>query len=169
VIFVPASPSMEWRLTGAEGDDGIEYLPPEAGGGGPAAMRVSSDYDGGARLGIGRPARPGEAYAASPAEGAEMPGEALHCSRLSGMRVDDAQGIIAARGLVAEWRTVRTGLLGGGTMESLNPAGIADWYVTDTTPWAPGEVLVWVDEAPPLLIPAVERLRNVGCPAGGAR
>lgn len=163
VQFLPVSPSLEWQVVATAGD--VEFVPP-ARPGDLAAIRLPAEPQHPAELVVGRPAGPDEEYVSSPALGAEAPGEVLHCSRIYGMRVPDALDVLGERGLSARWRNDEGAYL---------PVDeVLDWYVSNSAPWALGEVHLWVGPEPPepqerwLSADALATLTD-DCPAGAGR
>src|SRR5438105_2140487 len=149
--LLPVSPSLVGKVVfeddSADGNgSAIETLyDPNAGcttPGGlecPIGLRIPVDFTGHATIALGRAAQPGEVYASS--NDAWAPGEALHCSGLLGMTVQQALPVLAQRGLTAVWRSTDASIDNG---NGIDPAIISDLYVTEATPLAEGQVFVWV-------------------------
>ncbi|TYB46278.1 hypothetical protein [Actinomadura chibensis] len=152
LTMVPASPSVAGHVVMQGGDASIKPIVSKgcySGGGGDtciSGLRVPIGFKGEAEFAIGRPARPGEKYDST--NSAFTPGEALHCVDIRGLTVDAALPRIQKRHVKA---TVFN-------YDSKGPEGYVNvgrdkipgnWYVLDAEPWAPGEVLLFVQETRP--------------------
>jgi hypothetical protein len=150
--LLPVSPSFVGKFV-FQGDSGdgqgpaIETLfDPNAGcttPGGlscPIGLKIPVDYQGHADLALGRAAQPGETYAS--ANDAYAPGEALHCSGLRGMTVDQALPLLARLGVTAVWRSNDPAVDNNG--KGIDPSTIAAQYVNDAVPVATGQAMIWV-------------------------
>jgi hypothetical protein len=114
VHLVPASPSAVGTLVStSEPASGAQIQALVGGtcvtgGGGPGAcpigVKIPVDFTGQGSITLGRPAEPGEAYAA--ANDAFAPGESLHCSGLLGQQVAAALPQLKADNITARWRFV---------------------------------------------------------------
>jgi hypothetical protein len=168
VILVPASPSIVGTIgamyaEGVQGGD-VEILHEEGAcftpGGGdkcPVGLKIVNDFDGRLNIEIGRRAAPGEPYAM--ATEAFAPGEALHCSGVRGQTVRDALPALADSGVRVIWRTIGK----GDDVQGMDPATIADQYVTDSQARAEGEVWIWVWPTRPNFNPKVTAMLDRGC------
>jgi len=123
-------------------------------------VRVPLDYRGELGIAIGRRARPGEQYQSS-ALSAQLPGEALHCADIEGKRIRDILPVLRQRHLRAHWRLGDPGVV-------VPLERVLDLSVGDTSPWAPGDVMIIaVTEQPDLsgLNPDFLALMRRGCPS----
>lgn len=108
---------------------------------------VPADFHGSAVIGIGRPARPGEQYETTAGSSFD-PEEALH--GLSGLVLGHPIGKILP--LLAERHVIVTQCRLGSGSGTCDPSHMPDsWYIQSVTPWAPGQVIVWIGPkaAPP--------------------
>jgi hypothetical protein len=148
--LVPVSPGSVGHVVGV----GESQYHPQPGGieplqEGPCAqpectigLRIPDAYSGHADIFLGRPARPGESYGATPALGALAPGEPLHCSSLLGATVAVAMPVLEEKNLsVARWRITEEGVW------STGPAPAGD-RVVSIDPLAPGKVDLIVQSGP---------------------
>jgi hypothetical protein len=168
VVLVPASPGIVGTIgamyaEGVQGGD-VEIRHEEGAcftpGGGdqcPVGLKIVNDFDGRLNIEIGRPAAPGEPYAM--ATEAFAPGEVLHCSGVRGETVRDALPALADRGVRVIWRTIGK----GDDVQGIDPATIADQYVTDSQARAEGEVWIWVWPTRPNFNPKVTAMLDRGC------
>jgi hypothetical protein len=120
-------------------------------------LRIVNDFDGRLTVEIGRPAAPGEPYAM--ATEAFAPGEVLHCSGVRGKTVREALPVLADRGVRVIWRTIGK----GDDVRGINPATIADQYVTDSEAHTQEEVWIWVASERPNFNPKVTAMLDRGC------
>jgi hypothetical protein len=125
------------------------------GGGCPIGLRIPTKYVGHADITLGRRAEKGEQFV-SAADGFG-PGEALHCSALLAATVDQAVPVLKDRGLRAIWR------LQDGS--DVDPRTIPNYFVTEATPWAEGEVLMWASSEPTTPPARYLEALNRGCQA----
>ena len=112
---------------------------------------IPANFTGHADVGVGRAAKPGEAYRS--ADSAFGAGEALHGAGVFNQPVSVAAPIVAAKGLTAEWRV---GL--GPPNLSTAPAGD---YVVDGIPISSTTVMLMVEPTPLAAPDLVEA--NSGC------
>jgi hypothetical protein len=161
--LVPASPSIVGTVAAIVTDsrDKIRTITAvgkcwTGGAGGatcPVGVRIPIGFHGSAEVAFGRAARPGERYQTT-WDDATAPGEALHGLRISGRPVAAVLSMLSARHVTApQYRhTIPTGTTSEGTAgftEALRPGQVPPtWHVYGATPWAPGEVLLWVGPSP---------------------
>lgn len=155
IQFVPASPSLVNRQAAsyqAPGNDPRvrwSYRRASSVEHDLVTVRVPLDYQGELGITIGRRARPGEPYQ-SAAVSAQLPGEALHCAEAEGKPIRDLLPVLQQRGLRARWHiSTPTGRSHTPTGRLVPLEQVLDWWVADTTPWAPGEVLIGATRQPP--------------------
>lgn len=141
IQFIPSSPSLVNRqVAGYQtpgGDDRVRWSYRQASSveHDLVSVRVPLDYHGELGIAIGRRVRPGEHYE-SAAVSAQLPGEALHCADVEGKPIREILPILQQRHLQARWHiTTPTGRF-------VPLEQVLDWWVADTTPWAPGEVMI---------------------------
>jgi hypothetical protein len=121
---------------------------------------IPATFTGSGSIILGRPAQPGEQYAATGS--AFAPGETLHCSGLIDAQVAAAEPILAADGITVTW-TAPTGA-GGETIVTTTPP--ADNYIWNATPIAPNEVRLQTEPTLPSAAFDAQNARyNQGCPA----
>ncbi|GAA2431250.1 hypothetical protein GCM10010191_51220 [Actinomadura vinacea] len=150
--MVPASPSVAGSVVMRDGGEEIKEIREKgcySGGGGDTCvrgLRVPVGFKGKATIAIGRPARPGEQYNST--NSAFTPGEALHCLDIRGLTVDAALERIKKRKVTA---TVFNYDSGGpqGYVNVGRDKIPGNWYVLDADPWAPGEVMFFVQKDRP--------------------
>jgi hypothetical protein len=145
--MVPASPSIVGTVVyigePASSPD-IETITAQGrcytGGGGsacPVGVRIPVGFRGQAEVVFGRAARPGEQYESTAA--ATAPGEVMHGLRFAGDTVAQVLAMLRERHVtVPVFNYVRS----GGARNVSHVPGT--WYVYDATPWAPGQVLLFV-------------------------
>jgi hypothetical protein len=166
IQFIPSSPSLvnkevaSYQTPGGDRRVRWSYRRASRVEGDLVTVRVPLDYQGELGIAIGRRVRPGERYE-SAAISAQLPGEALHCVDVEGKRVRDIVPILQQRHLRARWHRSDQG-------EFVPLERVLDWWVDDTTPWAPGEVMLSVVPEPPdlsgLSPDYLTRMRQ-GCPS----
>jgi hypothetical protein len=166
IQFVPASPSVvDRQVAGYQTPGGDRRVRWSYRRGSSVehdlvTVRVPLDYQGELGISIGRRVRPGERYQ-SAAVSAQLPGEALHCADVEGRPIRDILPVLQQRRLRARWHiSTPTGRL-------VPLEQVLDWYVADTTPWAPGEVVIGATPQPPdrsRLSPDYLALMRRGCP-----
>ncbi|MFA1551038.1 hypothetical protein [Actinomadura chokoriensis] len=153
--FVPASPSIVGTLVMLDTSDGtkegdISVITSkgecETGGGGdqcPVGVRIRTGYTGTAEIVFARAARPGEKYNSSAPVTA--PGEAMHGMTFRGQRVGKVLAALKKRNVtVPEYRYIDAN-----ESKVLFPGQVPDtWYVHDASPWAKGQVLLFVGPEP---------------------
>lgn len=170
VKLVPVSPSLVGTLVGMGAGAGgslseikpIEGNGPcvEGGAGCPIGVEIPATFTGSGSIILGRPAQPGEQYAA--AGSAFAPGEALHCSGLIDAQVATASPILAADGINVTW-TAPTGS-GGETVVTTTPS--AQNYIWNATPIAPNQIRLQTEPTLPSAAFDAQNARyNQGCPA----
>jgi hypothetical protein len=155
--LLPVSPSFVGKFV-FEGDSGTEGGPPietlydasadcttPGGSSCPIGLRIPLGFQGHADLALGRAGQPGEEYAS--ANDGFASGEALHCSGLRGMTVQDALPVLERLGVTVVWRSYDPAVDGDGT--GIDPSTVPDQYVTDAIPKAEGQVSIWVTPDPP--------------------
>jgi hypothetical protein len=143
LLMVPGSPSVVGTLV-MGGGDGISVLTQpgrcaDPGGSAcPVGVRIPLSFHGGAQIAFARPARPGEQYTTT--GNVTAPGEAMHGMRFRGRTVASVLAMLAKRHIaVAGYRDAAT------TVPAHVPGG---WYVLGADPWAPGQVLLFVNPTP---------------------
>jgi hypothetical protein len=150
VDLVPVSASLVGTVIyTSEGDSAGMIQPLRHGsclnGGGSCAIgvKIHAGFTGHGYVTLGRPARPGEAYASQASAFAQ--GEPLHCSHLLGASVANAAGRLEARGLTVEWR----GDSPDGTSHSyvLEAAPLGS-YVWEAVMATSGKAIVWTEPKP---------------------
>lgn len=123
-------------------------------------LRVPIDFTGHAEIALGRPAGRGEMYRSG--NDGYAAGEALHCSGLYGMTVQATLPVLSDRGVTAIWRSADRSI---DRVDGIDQTTIADQYVTDAAPAAPGEIYIWVSPRQPSPLPPSDYLqrRDQGC------
>jgi len=153
VELLPVSPSLVGKMVMEDQDQGpdIETLFDDQAGctlpgstSCPIGLRIPLDFHGKAHIVLGRAGGPGEDYAS--ANDAFALGEALHCSKLRGMTVQQALPVLARRGVTAVWRSNDQST---DRVDGIDPATIAGQYVSDAVPRSEGEVYIWAAPTPP--------------------
>ncbi len=113
------------------------------GGGGnvcPVGMRIPVNFRGSLDMVFGRAARPGERYDSTAPSTAK--GEALYGLRIQGRRVSVVLRMIAGRHVTVGVYHVMTSK---GIGKLLKPGQVpGNWFVYESDPWAPGQVMLWV-------------------------
>ena len=117
------------------------------GGGGnicPVGVQVSLKFRGAAALIFGRAARAGEQYVSTGP--ADAPGEAMHGLHYTGKTVARVLAMLGKRGVtVTQWRAQAAG-----SCVSRSPKAVpGNWFVSGAVPWAPGQVLLFVQQTWP--------------------
>jgi hypothetical protein len=149
LTLVTASPSLVGTLVYTGQSQGSSPITPITargrcftGGGGsacPVGVRVPVDFHGSAVLTFGRAARPGEKYETTAS--AFAPGEVMHGMSVQGQTVAQVLAALRARHVtVPVFNTIRKNI--GVSLHHV-PGG---WYVYDATPWAPGQVMLFVGQ-----------------------
>jgi hypothetical protein len=143
---LPASPSLVGTVIYMDTSPGATITPITArnrchtGGGGsacPVGVRVPVDFHGSGQIIFGRAARPGEKYASTAS--AFAPGEVMHGMSIKGETVAQVLAALHARHVtVPIFNTIRHNT-------GVNVHHVpGTWYVYDATPWAPGQVMLFV-------------------------
>ncbi|MEV5960173.1 hypothetical protein AB0L70_00335 [Kribbella sp. NPDC051952] len=105
-------------------------------------LEVPKDYDGKTVVNFGRAAKPGEMYHHTSSSATDK-GEVLAGLTLKNKTVDQALPLIKARGVQRI-----TYLTGDGPQFDSKDSVPGDWYVHDTSTYAPGEVSLYVGPSP---------------------
>jgi hypothetical protein len=109
-------------------------------------VKIPINFHGSANITFGRAARPGEQYTST--NSAFAPGEALHCVDIRGHTVDEALAILRQH-------KVTVPIFHYDEMNSHNSYNVGrdkipgNWYVNTADPWAPGQVMLWVQPTRP--------------------
>jgi hypothetical protein len=146
--LVPASPSIVGTVVyigQSAGSSQIQTITARGrcytGGGGaecPVGVRIPADFHGQAQIVFGRAARPGEQYESTTS--AAAPGEVMHGLKFVGDTVTQVLALLRPRHVtVARYDYDKQGY--GGVNVHHVPG---NWYVYDATPWAPGQVMLFV-------------------------
>ncbi|WP_329244338.1 hypothetical protein OG417_47625 [Actinoallomurus sp. NBC_01490] len=152
LTLVPASPSVAGTVVEADGGDGIQMISGKGkcfsgGGSCPVGVRIPIGFHGSASITFGRAARPGEQYTST--NSAFAPGEALHCVDIRGRTVDDALATLRRHKVTAPIFHYEEGGNGGQAHNVGRDKIPGTWYVTTADPWAPGQVMLWVQRTRP--------------------
>jgi hypothetical protein len=168
IRFLPASPSIVGTVVASYFEDDTDrdkvrwtYRPGRSVEGDVLAIEIPLDYRGRMGVDLARRARPGERYS-STAPSAQLRGEALTCADVEGRRVRDVLSVIGQRGVAATWRDPDN--------RTVPVSEVVDYYVAQTVPVAPGEVLVFTATSPPdpkQLASLRPTNAQQGCPAQG--
>ncbi|MFC4907653.1 hypothetical protein [Actinomadura gamaensis] len=152
--LVPASPTMVGTVVSDDMPASVKAIAAKGkcysgGGACPVGMRIPVDFHGTGAIVFGRAARPGERYSSTASVFA--PGEALHCANIRGLTVDQAMPVLRRFGVnVGQWHYTEKR---AGTDYGLTTADRGripgTWYVTTADPWAPGQVMLWVQPDAP--------------------
>ena len=150
--LVPASPSVVGTVVFMDGGDGIKTIDAKGecytgGGACPVGVRIPIDYGGQAGITFGRAARPGEKYDSTVSSFA--PGEELHC-------VDVRRKTVGATLALLKKHKMSAALFNYDTKPNyavnVGPGKIPDtWYVRNAEPYAPGQVMLFVQKDKPAL------------------
>jgi hypothetical protein len=151
--MLPVSPSIVGTVVMMDGGEGIQTITAKGkcrtGGGGsacPVGVRIPIGYKKSAGIIFGRAARPGEQYASTTSAFAS--GEELHCVDIRGRTVTAAVALLKRHKMaVAQFHYQPRP---GSYANTPDPRKIpGTWYVTNATPWAPGQVLLGVQPNKP--------------------
>jgi hypothetical protein len=126
---------------------------------------VPVGFQGKVDMWIGRPARPGEQY--QQAGSAFNRGEPLYglSDEIFGHPLRQVVPLLTRHGVtVAQCREDGPGLQGNGICDPATMPG--SWYVKDVTPWAPNQVILWIQSEP---YPASGSFFTPGEPLDGLR
>ena len=147
--LLPVSPSLVGTVVYIGQSAGADITPITArgrcwtGGGGaacPVGVRIPAGFRGSAQLVFGRAARAGERYESTTS--AFAVGEVMHGMRARGLTVSQVLALLRGRGVSVP---VFNYLRPGGARNARHVPG--RWFVYDATPWAPGEVMLFVGPA----------------------
>ena len=108
----------------------------------PVGVRIPAGFRGNAQLVFGRAARPGEQYESTAS--AFAPGEVLHGLSVRGLLVTQVLALLSQRHVTVAWFDVHT--YGDNVNERRVPGS---YFVSDATPWSPGEVQLFVSKTWP--------------------
>ncbi|MBO2447524.1 hypothetical protein J4573_10530 [Actinomadura barringtoniae] len=148
LTLIPSSPSIVGSVVMIEGD--ITPINEKgacavASGGDdcPVGVRIPAGYKGHAAVAFARAARPGEQYNST--ANADAPGEVMHGMVYRKRRVSEVLAALAKRHVtVPEYRYEH-----GNESKAAYPGQIpGDWYVHDASPWAAGQVMLFVGPHP---------------------
>jgi hypothetical protein len=147
--LVPVSPSLVGTLVYSGGNqlNAVKVISAVGrcwtGGGGnvcPVGMRIPVNFRGSLDMVFGRAARTGERYDSTAPSTAK--GEALHGLRIQGRRVSVVLRMMASRHVTVGVYHIMTSK---GIGKLLKPGQVpANWFVYESDPWAPGQVMLWV-------------------------
>lgn len=107
-------------------------------------LKIPKDFRGQAGFVIGRSAKPGEQYESVGQVTAE--GEAMHGLTYKGKTVRAVLAMLRGRHVTVTQYRWQTKSKHGWYSHELPPSGVpGSWIVKDASPWAPGQVLLWVE------------------------
>jgi hypothetical protein len=151
--MLPVSPSMVGSVIAFGGTNLAELKPITAkgqctdssGADCQVGIKVPINYTGAADIQFGRAAKPGEQYAS--AGSATAPGEAMHGLSYTGRTVATVLAMLKARGVtVPQYRYNEPNR---NYTEALHPDQVpGDWVVIGASPWAPHQVMLFVQQKP---------------------
>ncbi len=148
--LVPTSPSVVGTVVFMDGGAGIKTINAKGecytgGGACPVGVKIPIRYRGEAGIMFGRSARPGEKYQSTVS--AFAPGEELHCVDIRRKTVGAALAILKRHGMSA---ALFNYLARPNYTDNVGPGKIPDgWYVTNAEPYAPRQVMLFVQQAKP--------------------
>jgi hypothetical protein len=153
LTMVPVSPSIVGTVVMMDGGEGIQTITAKGkcwtGGGGyacPVGVKIPIGYQRTAGVSFGRPARPGEKYQSTTS--AFAAGEELHCVDIRHRTVDQALARLKrAHVSVALFNYESRPNWFANTPDRSKIPG--RWFVTGAVPYAPGQVLLFVQPNKP--------------------
>ncbi|GII57835.1 hypothetical protein Pth03_62240 [Planotetraspora thailandica] len=154
LTLVPASPSVVGTVVFSELPDTVKMLPAKGkcfsgGGACPVGVKIPLDFHGSGGIVFGRQARPGETYEST--NSAFAPGEILHCVDIRGRTVDQALAVLKGRKVtVGSWHYEEKRADGTYGVTGARGKIPGSWYVSGADPYAPGQIMLWVQQNPPV-------------------
>jgi hypothetical protein len=145
VNLLPVSPSLVGTAVYISDDGGASSIQAlekghcTGGGGCPVGVKIPRTFKGNGYITLGRPAKPGEQYESSGQ--ATAPGEAMHGLQFQGHTVATVLALLRARHVTVPQYRWQTGNYGKALRRDEVPMS---WHVSGASPWAPGQVLLFV-------------------------
>ncbi|MFB9832629.1 hypothetical protein [Actinoallomurus acaciae] len=149
LLMVPASPSVAGTVVMSQDAPGFKMIDGRGkcfsgGGSCPVGMKIPIGFHGSATIAFGRAARPGEQYNST--NSAFAPGEALHCVDIRGRTVEEALATLKKHNVTAPIFRYDEGNQSHDVGRDKIPG---NWYVNTADPWAPGQVMLFVQPTRP--------------------